>query len=83
MRGTGLVSIGTELLYAFYSVEGRSARLRVSIDEFDRLDLFQGKPVRIGLPEQEPRTVLVMAVSHAPPFAWVEVEATGMLNRAG
>ncbi|QEL18396.1 hypothetical protein [Limnoglobus roseus] len=83
MRGTGLVSIGTELLYAFFAVNGRAARLRVSIEECDRMDLFPGRQVRVALPDQDAGIVLVTAVSHAPPFAWVEVEFAGAATRAG
>ncbi|QEL20666.1 hypothetical protein [Limnoglobus roseus] len=83
MRGTVLVSIGTERLYAYVALDGRAVRLRVSLDECDRLDLLPGRQVRVGLPDQEPRRVLISAVSPAPPFAWVEVEFAAAVCRAG
>jgi hypothetical protein len=85
MRGTGPVTIGNDVVYAYFTADGRAARLRVSADERDRLDLFAGRQVRLGLGGREPASALVVAVAPAPPFAWVEVEfAAGVpASRAG
>lgn len=60
-----------------------SARVQVSAEECDRLDLFTGKQIRVGLPDSPPCGALVTAVSAEPPFAWVEMEllAAPALNR--
>ena len=74
MRGTGPVLFAGTSIYAYFTLDGDMARLRMSADECDRLDLFAGKQVRVGLPRREPTGALVTAVRAEPPFAWVEME---------
>ncbi|HEY1187726.1 MAG TPA: hypothetical protein VGE74_08715 [Gemmata sp.] len=83
MRGTGPVTIGRETVYAYFMEAGRALRLRLSADECERFDLFEGRQIRIRFNGQEPASGLVMAVAHAPPFVWVEVEFSGVVSRAG
>jgi hypothetical protein len=83
MRGTGAVTIGKGVVYAYFTLKGKAARLRLSADECEQLDLFAGQQVRIGLPEREPAGALVTAVVPASPFVWVEVEFAGVVSRAG
>ena len=66
MRGTGAVTIGRDVIYAYFTVSGRTARLRLSADECDRLDLFKGRQVRVGFGGQEPTSALV------PHPTWVD-----------
>jgi hypothetical protein len=74
MRGTRLVTFGKDPVYAYIAVAGATARLRVSADEADRLDLFPGKQVALGLGNGEVSRALVTVVVPTPPFAWVELE---------
>lgn len=83
MRRTVTIRIGTGVAYACVTEGERSALLRLSADECDRFDLFEGQQVRVGLPDREPAVALVTGVVPAPPFAWVEVEFAGRVNRAG
>jgi hypothetical protein len=83
MRGTGPVTIGQDLVYAYFTTEGRTLRLRLSADECDRLDLFEGRQVLVGLGRQESASALVTSVVPVPPFVWVEVEFAGVISRAG
>jgi hypothetical protein len=83
MRGTGEVRIGRGVVYAYFTLEGKAARLRLSADECDQFDLFAGQQVRVGLPDREPAVALVTGVVPAPPFVWVEVEFAGLVSRAG
>ncbi len=93
MHGTRPVTIGGEVVYAYFTEAGRAARLRLSADECDRLDLFEGQQVRLeqvegqqvrlGLDGREPAGALVTAVAPAPPFVWVEVEFARVVSRAG
>ena len=48
-------------------------RLRVSVDESDRLDLAEGHRVRVGLPGREPAEVLVAEVRRVPPVVWLDL----------
>lgn len=70
-------------VYAYLTTDGDAARVRVSIEEADRLDLLPGKQLRVGLPDRTPGSALVTAVTPEPPFAWVEMElqAAPALNR--
>lgn len=68
----GAVTVGKDLIYAFYEVSGRTARVRMSADEGDRLDLFPGKQIDVRLNGEAGRA-LVTSVVPAPPFVWVEL----------
>ena len=46
MRGTGPVLFAEAAVYGYFTLDGNTARVRVSADERDRLDLFAGKQVR-------------------------------------
>jgi hypothetical protein len=83
MRGAGPVIVGKELVYAYYTVTGPNARVRMSGDESDRLDLFEGKQIYFGLPGQEVGSALLTAVVPNPPFVWVEMMLTGNRPIAG
>lgn len=85
MRGTGLVVFGTDAVYAYFTASGRTGRVRLSADDCDRLDLFAGRQLRLGLGGRAPAAALVTAVGPAPPFAWVEFEfpAAAAPARAG
>jgi hypothetical protein len=73
MRGTGAVGWGNEVVYAYLTTIGKTVRLRVSVDEADRLDVVAGQRVRLTLPGCEPAELLVTAVNSMPPFVWVEL----------
>ena len=74
MGGTTAVRVGQELVYAVITTDGGTTNLRVSADECDRLDLFAGNQVRLGVGDGEPARALVVGVTREPPFAWVAVE---------
>jgi hypothetical protein len=76
MGGTKAVRFGKELVYVFISTEGGKTRLRVSADECDRLDLFVGNQVPMGLDGGQTVRALVVGVTRQPPFVWVAVEFT-------
>lgn len=85
MRGTGLVEFGKDAVYTYFSMSGRTARVRLSADDCDRFDLYAGRQLRVGLGGRDPAAALVTAVGPAPPFAWVEFEfpAAAAKVRAG
>lgn len=84
MRGTGPVGWGGEVVYAYYTAAGDAVRVRVSVDEADRLGLTEGMRAWVALPGREPADVLVTRVASAPPFAWVELAVmTPPATRAG
>lgn len=73
MRGTGPVGWGNEVVYAYLTTDGKTVRLRVSVDEADRLDVLTGQRVRLTLPDRDPAELLVTAIQRSPPFVWVEL----------
>ena len=73
MRGTGPVLFAGAAIDAYFTLDGHTARVRVSADECDRLDLFAGTQLRVALPDRPTASALVTAVTAAPPFAWVEL----------
>ena len=82
MRGTGPVTVGGVVVYGYFQGDGRATQLRLSADECDRLDLYPGRQVLVGLPGRDPACVLLTAVVPDPPFAWVELERPAA-GRAG
>ena len=82
MVGQGGVRVGGEVIYAYFVVAGRSARVRVSPDECGRLDLFPGNQVRVALPDRPAARALLLAVAHEPPFVWVEMEFPAVRDAA-
>ena len=74
MRGTGPVEVNGFLIYAQVTDPGGgSVRLRLSADEWDRLDAGVGHRVRVGRPGREPAEVLVTAADRVPPFVWLDL----------
>jgi hypothetical protein len=48
-------------------------RVRVSVDEADRLGSVERLRARLALPGVEPVEGLVMRVRREPPFVWIEL----------
>ena len=74
MRGTGPVEVNGTVVYAYFTEgESGSVRLRVSVDEWDRLGIAEGLRVRVGLPGREAVDVLVTDAHRIPPFVWLDL----------
>ena len=73
MRGAGPVGWGGEVVYAYFTADAGVTRVRVSVDEADRLDVVAGQRVRRALPGAGPVDALIVRVRREPPFAWVEL----------
>ena len=85
MRGAGPIGWGGEVVYAYFTVSAGVTRVRVSVDEADRLGVVEGLRVALALPGSEPAEGLVLRVRREPPFAWVELAplAPPAASRAG
>ena len=85
MHRAGLVGWGNETVYGYFTVSGGVIRVRVSLDEADRLDVIEGRRVRLALPGAEPVDGLVVRVRREPPFAWAEYTplSSAAASRAG
>lgn len=84
MRGTGPVRWGNEVVYAYYTTAGNAVRVRVSVDEADRLALSEGLRVWLTLPGGDAADSLVTRLARVPPFAWVELSVmSSAASRAG
>jgi hypothetical protein len=85
MRGTGPVGWGAEVVYAYYTVGAGVTRVRISVDEADRLGVVEGLRVTVALPGSAPAERLILRVRREPPFAWVELAllAAPATTRAG
>ena len=73
MRGSGPLTINTTRLYGYFTAETGTLRLRVSCDEWEAMGLNEGQRVRVGLPNQEQEARLILNVTAAPPFVWLEL----------
>jgi hypothetical protein len=85
MRGTGPVEWGGEVVYAYFTAGTGVTRVRVSVDEADRLGAVEGLRVTLALPGSAPTGWLIVRVRREPPFAWVELTplAPPVASRAG
>ena len=85
MRGTGPVVWGGEVVYGYYTTSGAVTRVRVSVDECDRLGAVEGLRVAVALPGAEAVEGLVVRIRREPPFAWIELTnlAPSVATRAG
>ena len=68
MRGAGPVQWGGETICAYFTVIGSVTRVRVSLEEAYRLDVFEGVRVTVTLPGREPADGLVPHRSHMRGF---------------
>jgi hypothetical protein len=73
MRGAGPVTWGSEVVYAYFMVVSGVTRVRVSVDEADRLGAVEGLRVKLALPGGESVDGLVVRVRREPPFVWIEL----------
>jgi hypothetical protein len=85
MRGAGPVGWNSEVVYCYFTVSAGVTRVRVSVDEADRLAAVEGLRVNLTLPGSEPADTLVVRVRREPPFAWIELTplASPTASRAG
>jgi hypothetical protein len=84
MRGTGLLNWGNETVYAYYTTDGNTLRVRISVDDADRLGLTEGARVWVRLPGRDSADVLVLRLARVPPFVWIELSVmTPTAIRAG
>jgi hypothetical protein len=85
MRGTGPVGVNGTIVYAYFVLASGSVRVRVSVDEADRLGLVDGLKVQIALPGRQSMELLVMAAKQTPPYVWLHMEplTPSSLNTTG
>ena len=75
MRSNGPVMLNGSLVYGYFQASAGGTRLRLSVDEFDRLNLCEGQRVRATWPNSEPAEWLLLGVERTPPFVWLELRA--------
>jgi hypothetical protein len=69
----GLIHLNGVALYAFAVTEGDVVRVRVSADEWARLDLAAGQRVQLDVPGGAAACRLLTAVEHDPPVVWLRL----------
>jgi hypothetical protein len=74
MRGTGPVGVNGTTVYAYYTQNDSSLRLRISIDDADRLGLIDGMRIKIILPGHKATDFLATATERTPPYVWLQLE---------
>lgn len=81
MRGAGPVTVNGATVYAYYTQDHGPLRLRISVDEADRLGLIDGMRLKIALPGQTvPCDYLAAAAERNPPYVWLELEPLAVFN---
>lgn len=74
MRGTGPVAVNGTTVYAYYMQDDNLLRVRISVDEAERLGIFDGLRVAVALPSEETKNLLVTALNRIPPYVWVHLK---------
>ena len=74
MRGTGPVGVNGTIVYAYFVLASGSVRVRVSVDEADRLGIVDGLRLQVALPGQETVDLLITATNRIPPYVWLHLE---------
>ena len=85
MHGTGAVSVNGTQVFGYWTDRGGACRLRLALDDWDRLGLHPGQRVRFAKPDQPPVEVLIAAADRNPPVVWLDLVpvAGGSGIRAG
>lgn len=85
MHGTGPVAVNGSVVYGYWTDRGGACRLRLGLDDWDRLGLNAGQRVPFGRPGQPPDEVLIAAADRHPPVVWLDLVpvARGSATRAG
>lgn len=73
MRGAGPVGVNGAGVYGYFAEDGGRVRLRLGLDDWDRLGLCEGCQAEVRLPGREAATVLVLAARREPPVVWLEL----------
>ena len=85
MRGTGPIGWNGEMVYAYFTISAGVTRVRLSVDEADRLGVVEGLRVHLALAGDPPAEGLIVRVRREPPFVWIELTpiASARTSRAG
>lgn len=75
--GTGPVAVNGAVVYGYCTARGDARRLRLALDDWDRLGLQPGQRVRFGRPGQPPDEVLIAAADLHPPVVWLDLVPVG------
>jgi len=73
MRGTGPVGVNGTTVYAYYTQNDDSIRLRISVDEADRLGLIDGMRLKITFPGMKAMDFLATSTDRNPPYVWLQL----------
>lgn len=74
VRGTGPVEMNGAVVYAFYAGSREGLRIRMSLDEWERLGLHRGEWVEIRLPGRLTARWLLITWSEMPPWVWLDFD---------
>lgn len=85
MNGAGPVAVNGATVYGYWAARGDGTRLRLGLDDWDRLGVQPGQRVKVGWAGQPPQELLIAAADRNPPVVWVELVpvARRAASRAG
>lgn len=73
MHGTGPVAVNGSVVYGYWTDRDGGCRLRLALDDWDRLGLNAGQRVRFGRTDQHADEVLIAAADRHPPVVWLDL----------
>lgn len=83
MDGTGPVAVNGARVYGYWTDRDGVCRLRLTLDDWDRLGLHPGQRVQFGRPDQPPEEVMIAAADRNPPVVWLDLVPVARATRAG
>jgi hypothetical protein len=69
----GQINLNGVAVYAYVLVDGAGVRVRVSADDWERLNLSPGQRVRYDPPGRKGPALLLARADHEPPVVWLRL----------
>ena len=70
----GPIELNGVVVYAYVVQDDAGTRVRVSLDDWERLGLAPGARVRVGASGREPEGLLLTAADQQPPVVWLHLK---------
>lgn len=69
----GPIELNGLVVYAYVVQDEAGTRVRVSLDDWEKLGLAPGARVRVGGGGREPEALLLTAAEQQPPVVWLHL----------
>ncbi len=71
MKGNFLIDLNGTEVWGYVVEQDDGLRVRVALDDWQRLGFFEGRRVSLKLPRTEEALLFITRVAESPPLVWV------------